>query len=185
MNNKNRAIVSLMRNVLIIAMLGLVLSYGCKRSSQNNDVSIKTAVAAQPPQESQIAPADKIAPAAAGPTSIYVSFKLDPRITQGMYMGDRWVSPSTYTRVGEGKTCIIEAIASVFDDKGKPISVNPEWIADDEKMVTILPVKGNLVKITVNSAGQSSLRVIYGGNTKKMVVKSSYKYNALQVEITQ
>jgi hypothetical protein len=36
-------------------------------------------------------------------TDIAVVFKLDPRLTAGLYMGDRWVSPPTYSTVHPGK----------------------------------------------------------------------------------
>jgi hypothetical protein len=51
------------------------------------------------------------APTAPGAlTGIAISFKMDPRITRGMYMGDRWISPPTFTSTfQEGKETIVEA----------------------------------------------------------------------------
>jgi FKBP-type peptidyl-prolyl cis-trans isomerase FklB len=71
---------------------------------------------------------------------IKMSFKLDPRLTRGRYMGDRWVSPPTYTGVRqEGKEYAVEARAEGLDAKGRPMRISPEWIPSDPGMVTVSP----------------------------------------------
>jgi hypothetical protein len=119
------------------------------------------------------------------PTGITVSFKLDPRITKGLYMGDRWASPPTHTRVQEGKTCTVDARARGFGAKGKPVKIRPKWIPADPKMVTVSPGEGSEVKITVQRDGQSKLTVVTPGVSKELSIKAAYQDNAIRVEISQ
>jgi len=115
---------------------------------------------------------------------INVAFKLDPRITRGLYMGDRWV-PLPYTQIGEAKQVTVEARAEGVDDKGKAVSVSPEWTPADPAMVTVTPGRGNAVKITALRPGESSLQVTSQGVSRGLAVKAAYKGEVLQVEIAQ
>jgi hypothetical protein len=124
--------------------------------------------------------------AAAAPTGIKVSFLLDPRLTQGSYMGERWVSPPTYTTVQEGKTCTVEAHVPVIVSKGKrKKKITPRWIPSDPGMVTVSPSVGNRVKITVRRDGESKLKVAVPGAFTELSVKAAYQDNAIRVDISQ
>jgi len=125
------------------------------------------------------------AQAAASLNDIKVSFKLDPRITRGMYMGDRWISPPTYVGVGEGREMTVEARAEGLDAKGNPMDVSPEWMPANPGMVAVSPAQGKEVKITVRSGGQSSLKVSSLGISKDLLIKATYEGNAIKVEITR
>ncbi len=106
-----------------------------------------------------------------------VLFKLDPRLASGVYGGERWVAPPTYTRVGEGNTCTIEAKAPHFDQ--------PTWTASDPDMVAVTPGDAGDVRIVVRRAGESTIRVASGQISKTLKVKAVYRNNVLQVEIAQ
>ncbi len=118
--------------------------------------------------------------AAASPASIKVSFKLDPSLTRGMYMGDRWVSPPTYATSQPGKTSTIEARVEGLD-KG----ISPTWTPSDPKMVTVSPQQGHYVTITVLQAGQSDVKVTSQGASKTLSIKAAYEGDEIQVEISQ
>jgi hypothetical protein len=122
---------------------------------------------------------------ATAPTGIEVSFKLDPRLTRGMYMGDRWVSPPTFTQVGEGKEVTVEAIAQGLDGTGKPVKISPEWTPEDPEMVTVTPGQGNEVKITVRREGQCKLKVVSAGISRELLIKAINRGEAIQVEISR
>jgi len=141
-------------------------------------IGVLLAGAVQVPQEA-------IGQAATSITNIRVSFKLDPSLTRGMYMGERWVSPPTYTAVQDGKEITVEASAQGLDVKGKPIDISPEWIPEDPKMVAVSPGQGRHVKITVRRAGQTSLKVVSDGASKRLVIKATHQEGAIQVEISQ
>jgi len=119
------------------------------------------------------------APATTALTGIAVSYKLDPRLTQGSYLGVRWVSPSTFTRVQDGKDLIVEARAHGRDAKGRALNITPEWLPADPEMVTVTPRQGNEVTITVLRAGESTLEVHSQGVSKKVVIRAEYRNNVL------
>lgn len=160
---------------------------GCATASQKES-SIKAGAGAgqegTEPGVKQEQPNDRPGAAAVLP-GITVSFKLDPRITQGMYMGDRWVSPPTYTSVHEGTELTVEAKAHGLDARKRPRNIRPEWIPEDSGMVTVTPSQGHEVKITVHRAGQSKLKVVSSGVHLELLIKAKYEGNVIQVEISK
>jgi hypothetical protein len=124
-------------------------------------------------------------PAASSITGIKVFFKLDPSITRGMYMGDRWVSPSTHYAVKEGAKVVVEVRAHGLDGQGRQVDISPVWEAEDPAMMTISPDKGSKVELTITRPGKSELRVAFGGITKRLPVRAWHQDNAMHVEITQ
>lgn len=128
----------------------------------------------------------KAAAQAGNLNNIKTSFKLDSRLTRGLYMGDRWVSPPTYTGVRqEGNAYTVEARVQGVDAKGGYVLINPEWIPSDREMVSVAPVQGNAVKITVKRAGESQLKLAARGFSKDLLIKATRVGKALQVEISQ
>lgn len=113
-----------------------------------------------------------------------VFFKLDPRITAS-YGGDRWVSPPTYTRVGDAQGAVIEARAQARGADPKVKASIPQWTPSDPSMVQVTPDKGGVVTITVKRAGTSIIHIASGEITKELAVKAESRDNALQVEISQ
>ena len=130
-----------------------------------------------------------IVPSAAGKgAGIELSFKLDPRITKGLYMGDRWVQ-LPFSQVGPGKQVTVAARAAGAAPKGKPTdagpNAGPKWIPADPEMVTVTPGEGNEVSIAVLRPGETSLRVVREELSREVVIKAAYKGDALHVEILQ
>jgi hypothetical protein len=119
------------------------------------------------------------------PSGIEVSFKLDTRLTKGMYMGDRWVSPPIFTIVQEGQEATIEARIKVVDAKGRALKADTTWIASDPEMVMIQPLSGGDVKIIVRRTGQSTLKVVSQDIVRDMSIKAMQKEGSIQVEISK
>jgi len=142
--------------------------------TQVNSLATPHAAVAKPPM-----------PPAAVPPAIKVLFLLDPRVTRGMYMGDRWVSPPTYTAVQAGSEATVEAIAQLAAPGGRLMDISPRWTPSDSQMLTVLPNQGHRVKITVRCAGESRLRVESEGLSRELLVRASVKDQAMHVEITQ
>lgn len=123
---------------------------------------------------------------AADVSEIKVFFKLDPRLTRGMYMGDRWVSPPTFTSVLPlSKEVAVEARADALDAAGRKMGIIPEWTAANPDMIKVSPTQGRKVKIIVLKEGRSDLSVTFQGKTKKLSVTGLRKETAMQVDITQ
>jgi hypothetical protein len=115
-------------------------------------------------------------PAVPSIAGFQVSFKLDPRLTRGLYMGERWVSPPTYSGVQDGKAFTVEARVQGREAR---------WIPSDPEMVAVSPSQGQEVTITVKRAGQSRLRVASDGVSKELAIKAAYQGTAIRVEIVQ
>ena len=126
-------------------------------------------------------PLARSVPALAG---ISVSFKVDPRITKGLYMGDRWV-PVPYSQMGETKQVTVEARAEGVDGNGRPVSISPSWIPADPEIATVAPGQGKEVKITALRPGESSLQVTSQGVSRQLALRAAYKGDVLHVEISQ
>lgn len=128
------------------------------------------------------------APVSIGPaSSIEVSFKLDPRLTRGLGMGDRWVSPPTYTSAAlTGADVTIEARARARDSSGRPMKdVKPVWTPADPGMVAVAPAERGAVRITVKRAGRSDVTVTSGRVAKKLTVAAVQERGVWRVDIAQ
>jgi hypothetical protein len=118
-----------------------------------------------------------------GPTTIALEFRLDPALTKSLQMGDRWISPPTYTRMGGLKGVTVEARARKLG--AKPPRGKPTWTTTEPDMVEVSPDEGDEVKITVWREGESQLTVNSGGASKTLLVKATPVGGALRVDITQ
>jgi hypothetical protein len=116
-------------------------------------------------------------------SDIKFSFKLDPRLAGGTYGGERWVSRPTYTGIG-GQN-IVEVRAKVLDAAGRPTKLSPKWIPDNPAMVSVVPGDGMQVKITVQGAGESKLKVAASGFSRELSIKATLTNDVLQVQISQ
>jgi FKBP-type peptidyl-prolyl cis-trans isomerase len=151
-------------------------------------VAIQETTAKVSPTSNTVKPAsshDKAVSTSTALTAIKVSFKLDPQLTQGLYMGERWVSPPRYNGARAGKSITVDARADGLDAKGSTRNITPKWIPADPAMVTVTPSEGNAVAITVHHAGQSTLQVTAGGISKELDIKAEYLGQIIQVEIGQ
>lgn len=115
----------------------------------------------------------------AGQNSVQILFKLDPRLTRSLYMGDRWVSPDVFTQVGEGSVVIVEAKVVRDDGWGRSTTLNANCSASNSSMATVSTLKGNIARITVSKEGTTSLSL--GGKTFRMEAKMAN--GSLQVNI--
>ena len=160
---------------------------GARASERRDPIPLAVSQTQRPPgngASSEVSGNAAIA-AASALTGITVSFKLDPRLTRSLCMGDRWVSPPTFTRVGEGKSVTVEARAHGRDTRGQAVNISATWIPTDPEMVTVTPHGSHEVTITVQRAGQSSLQVTSQGVSKELAIRVTDQNNALQIEIAQ
>lgn len=119
-------------------------------------------------------------------SDIQISLKLDPRLTRGLHMGDRWVSPPTYTRVGEKAGCIVPIKVQGVDTQGKPVAITPEWRVNDAGMATVSTAAGNSVNLAAQHAGQTSVEVTALGLTKRLTLNVTEREEGILImELTQ
>jgi hypothetical protein len=146
-----------------------------------NEVRRRTATARTPGAGGA---ADLGGPAASLLSAIDVSFKLDPRITRSLYMGERWL-PLPFTQVGGKTAVVVYARAAGRDGRQKPVHITPEWTPADPELVTVRAAERNVMEITVLGPGETTLRVTAQGISTELAIKSAYKGEALQVEISR
>ena len=101
-----------------------------------------------------------------------IAFKLDPRLTNSLYMGDRWVTPTKFIQVQDGAKLVVAA-------KGPK---GASWVAADSSMVTVTPVADDEVRITINRAGQTTMTA--AGNLLTIKAEPA-AVKGLKVQISQ
>jgi len=116
---------------------------------------------------------------------LQVSFKLDPRLTRSLYMGDRWVSPPSYTRVQDGKDLIVEAKVHGLNARGEPAPVHATWRSADPEIVTVSRAQGQEVTLTIRRAGRTHIAVAYDDVSSKLAVDAVLHQGVLRVDISQ
>jgi hypothetical protein len=114
-----------------------------------------------------------------------VAFRLDPDLTQGLYLGERWVSPPTYLFAQPGTQYVVQAKAQDIDAGGEHIDVSGDWAASDPEMVAITRMEDGKVTIVVRRPGESRLTVTSLGQSKVLQVRANQLADAMQVEIDQ
>ena len=120
--------------------------------------------------------------AATAAAAVQVSFKLDPRLTKGLYMGDRWASQATYSSMTSPD---VEAITIEARARGAAAAGTvPSWIASNPEMVTISPAQGGAVKLTVRRAGESTVTVKVGDLSSTFTVKTAQHAESWSVDLS-
>jgi hypothetical protein len=140
-------------------------------------------VARAAPPERQRGPAP--APAAGAGPRVEFSFKLDPRLTSGVHMGTRWVSPRTYTRTGDARTVTVEARARVVGGAPQPSRNAVGWAASEPDMVEISPEQGEEVRLTVWRSGESSVTAHAGGASGTLTIRAAEVGGLLRVDVVR
>jgi hypothetical protein len=100
-------------------------------------------------------------------------------------MGDRWVSPVTYTRVADGPVLTLEVKAEGLGMAGQPVGVAPAWTAADPGMIGLAHGGDGVVRITVQRPGQSTLSVAARGVSQQLLVTAEYLEGALVARISR
>jgi FKBP-type peptidyl-prolyl cis-trans isomerase FklB len=113
---------------------------------------------------------------------IQLTFKRDPRMVDPFRGMGPWVTGSEYTGATAQDT--VEARAEGVDAAGKSLKISPTWSASDARMVTVSPIQGDDVKITVHKAGESRLKITYRGLSKELVVRGQYVGKFMLFQIT-
>jgi hypothetical protein len=117
-------------------------------------------------------------------TGVRVSFKVDPRITQGHYHGDRWVSPPTFTLIVQAASPVVSARAHLAQDGGL-MDASATWTAADPSMIAISPAEGHEVAITILTAGQSAITVATAQGSNELAVTAAHDAGNWRVEVAQ
>ncbi|HET8538724.1 MAG TPA: hypothetical protein VFL83_02510 [Anaeromyxobacter sp.] len=126
--------------------------------------------APSPPERSTQPPAARVPALPVATPRVRISFKLDDRLTRGLHMGERWVSPPTFESAWDGTSFSVEARARASDTRA---GARATWMASAPDMVNVSPVRDDRVTITVLRAGESALNVTYGGSSRTLIVRAA------------
>jgi hypothetical protein len=128
-------------------------------------------------------PGDKVG-LSAPPRTIQVSFKLDPRLTKSLYMGERWVAAATYSSVTASDPRAITLQARARGAGAARAESKPTWTASDPEMVTISPPQGDEVTLTVRRTGESTVTVRHGDASSTFAVKTLGQGTSWRVDVS-
>lgn len=122
---------------------------------------------------------------ASGDVRLQFAFRLDPRLTRSLHMGDRWVSPPKYSRTGDSSLLTIRARARVVGDGPPRAPAGALWMASEPDMIAFTPDRGDEVEVVVLRAGESWITVNTGEVRGALRVKASPAGGRLRVDIAQ
>jgi len=114
-----------------------------------------------------------------------VTFRLDPAVTRGLYLGDRWVSPATFHFAQPGTRYVVQAKLQSIDARDDRIDLSGDWSTDDPEMIAIERHDHGAVTIVIRRAGEGRLFVSAGGTRKVLQVKARQTEDAMDVRIVQ
>ena len=131
------------------------------------------------------ASSNRVSTAAKPETRTVVSFRLDPRVTRGLFLGDRWVSPPVFHFAQSGKQYVVQAKLQSVDAQDQYVDLNGNWSTDDPDMIAITRHELGEVTVVVRRAGEARLFVAAGGETKTLLVQARQTDDAMDVSISQ
>lgn len=107
--------------------------------------------------------------------ALSILYKLDPRLSGGVHMGERWVSPRLYDIVSGDHTYTIEVMVEAVDSNGARTVVDADWSSSDTDVATVTPRKGDGVAIHVRGQGAARLEVSAGGLYQVIYLNAAYQ----------
>ena len=160
--------------LIVLLLAGLAATGGMRRFE-----AVHTADASQLKTTASLA-----APVAAG-SKLVVAFRLDPELTRGMFMGDRWVTPPNYFFAQEGSRFVVQAKPQQVGRRGEHIDLSGDWSVGDPAMVAVTPRSNGEVTLVIRQPGRTRVTVATGAGSKVLDVNARQVDDGMQVRITQ
>jgi hypothetical protein len=108
-----------------------------------------------------------------------VSFKLDRSLTAGVYLGERWVSPATFTVVSSAPEVSVELSVQRLDEQRNASDVSATWTPADPDMLVVSPRDGRVVELTVRRPGWARLHVAHGSESLDLTISAVHAENGI------
>lgn len=122
------------------------------------------------------------------PQRLTVALRLDPTLTQGMFMGDRWVSPADFHFAQAGTVFVVQAKAQHSDGQGERHDFVGNWNATNPRMIDVqrnLQPDARAITLAIRQPGDSDVTVSAGGETVVLHVHAVQLADSIQVHIRQ
>ena len=116
---------------------------------------------------------------------LLVAFRLDPELTQGVFLGERWVSPPSFFFAQPGTQYVAHAKAQTVDVHGDHVDVRADWAPANPEMVAVTQGSLGEVTVVVRQPGESDLTVSAGNSSKVLHVTATRTADAMQVNFSQ
>jgi len=114
-----------------------------------------------------------------------VAFKLDTDLTNGHYLGERWVSPPTFAFAQAGAQYTTHAKLQTIGEDGTRTDLSGEWSTSDPQMIAITRDKPGQVTIVVREPGEAQLVASAGGQRRVLQVRATRTPDAMDVAFAQ
>lgn len=118
------------------------------------------------------------------PQRLAVALRLDPTLTQGIFMGDRWVSPPDFFFAQPGTRFVVQVKAQHLDGSGEPHDVAGNWNATDTSMVNVVR-DARAATLEILRAGDSDVTVAAAGQTVVLHIHAVQLADSIEVHIRQ
>ena len=129
---------------------------------------------------------DTAPPVATAPASrLRVAFQLDRALTQGHYLGERWVSPPTFHFAQAGERYSVRARLRETSAQGERIDVSGDWATGDPDILAITRLDDGQVQLDILQPGRTELVVSAGGERKVLQVEARRTADAMDVAFRQ
>lgn len=176
--------------VLVVVGFSATEALRSPRTPPLSPPALPAAPAVPAPEQGAVAPiarpvaADPAVAASTPKPRLAVAFLLDPQVTGGIFLGNRWVSPPSWYFAQPGKRYVVRAKAQNIDSGGERTDLDGNWSTSNPQMVAIARGDGE-VTITVREPGDSDMTVSAGKDVKVLHVHATQLADAMQVRITQ
>ena len=143
-----------------------------------------SSASAQSAQGGAAAPRPSRVPSTERPERLTVALRLDPTLTQGLFMGDRWVAPADFYFAQPGTVFVVQAKAQHRDGRGERHDFAGSWNATNPRMVAIQR-DARAVTLEIRQPGDSDITVSAAGQTLVLHVHAVQLADSIQVHIRQ
>ena len=189
----NTRATALLVGVAVIAVLAVTTVQRARTHDASVSANVAIAGADAGASAGVVAPASRDAQAKPQgvvpgvPTSrMVVAYRLDPSLTSGLFMGDRWVTPERYAFAQQGTRFVVQAKMQAIDDVGSdPLDLSGNWSTQDPEMIALTREQDGVVTIEVRQPGTGTLVASAGGETKRLQVTARQLPDAMEVAIVQ
>ena len=162
---------------LVLLAIGLATADGLRTTAQG------------PVPSRHSAPSPAIAPANQRPgqrkPEIAVAFRLDPDLTRGLFLGERWVSPPSFFFAQPGSQYVTQGKAQYVDAFGERVDVAADWATSVPDMIALTPHASGDATIVVSRPGDGEFTVATRYGTKRVQVHALQVGDGMQVDFRQ
>jgi hypothetical protein len=171
---------------LVALVLLAVGGFTLARRLQAPDASVApvdaVASSAEPTQPSFVRPSRTLS--TERPERLVVALRLDRSLTQGIFMGDRWVSPPDFYFAQPGNVFVVQAKAQHLDGRGERHDLAGIWSAMNPGMIDVQR-DARTATLAIRQPGDSDVTVSAGGETAVLHIHAVQLADSIQVHIRQ